>query len=251
MRQIDWNAVACNSVLSQEITNGHAARMRFSRFKASLLGIEPQRRNRNGANKNKVTKSKKEPKTKKEKVEQLIKPDPNATPGIDQETPGTASPKVKNEAVVKREPERTRSDGLPSPAGMLPVSMPEDQMQFHHNRLLTPCSDTDLFATPHRYTTATPASEMLHTHEQSPFDYVPSGHCHVTPDPVSSPWQPSPSYMHFQPQPFDYSSSPPVFCDHQHTIAHQEGFGIAPSAMMPPDLSHASVKHEEGEAHYC
>lgn len=48
-------------MLAQEITNGHAARMRFSRFRASLLGLEPQRRNRTNANsKSRVTKKKKD-----------------------------------------------------------------------------------------------------------------------------------------------------------------------------------------------
>ncbi|KAJ8071533.1 hypothetical protein OCU04_001848 [Sclerotinia nivalis] len=36
--QIDWNKVAHDPVLSQEITNGHAARMRYSRFKKQMDG---------------------------------------------------------------------------------------------------------------------------------------------------------------------------------------------------------------------
>ena len=252
MRQIDWNAVAHNPVLTQEITNGHAARMRYARFRASLLGIEPQRRNRTGTNKSKVTKSKKEAKTKKEKEEQTIKPEPNVTPEVQQETSKTLSPKIKNknETIVKKESELSLSDGLPTPAEILPVSMPENQTQFPHNRLLTPCSDTDIFAASQHFATS-PVNEMLHNHEQSPFDYAGPGHCHVTPDQVSSPWHPSPSYAHFQFQPYEYSATPPVFCDHQHTVAHQEGFGIAPSAMMAPGHSHVPVKHEECDTHFC
>ncbi|THV50107.1 hypothetical protein BGAL_0165g00270 [Botrytis galanthina] len=34
--QIDWNKVAHDPILSQEITNGHAARMRYSRFKKQM-----------------------------------------------------------------------------------------------------------------------------------------------------------------------------------------------------------------------
>lgn len=36
--QIDWNKVARDPILSQEITNGHAARMRYSRFKKQMDG---------------------------------------------------------------------------------------------------------------------------------------------------------------------------------------------------------------------
>ena len=68
--QIDWNEVARNPVLTQEITNGHAARMRFSRFRQQILGLAPQKRNRpSTSGKSRVTKRKREddrPKPKKE-----------------------------------------------------------------------------------------------------------------------------------------------------------------------------------------
>ena len=48
--------MAHDPILAQEITNGHAARMRYSRFKSAMLGLQPQRRNRK--DKNKVAKSK-------------------------------------------------------------------------------------------------------------------------------------------------------------------------------------------------
>ncbi|KAJ4307041.1 hypothetical protein N0V88_000416 [Collariella sp. IMI 366227] len=71
LKDIDWNQVAHNPILTQEITNGHAARMRYSRFRAAMLGLEPQRRNRTNANKSKVSKKKKDetPKPKKEEPE--------------------------------------------------------------------------------------------------------------------------------------------------------------------------------------
>lgn len=66
--------MARNPVLSQEITNGHAARMRFSRFRQQVLGLQPQKRNRTGAgSKSRVTKKKKEddhPRPKKEDEEE-------------------------------------------------------------------------------------------------------------------------------------------------------------------------------------
>ncbi|TEY58856.1 hypothetical protein BOTCAL_0198g00240 [Botryotinia calthae] len=39
--QIDWNKVAHDPILSQEITNGHAARMRYSRFKKQMDNATP------------------------------------------------------------------------------------------------------------------------------------------------------------------------------------------------------------------
>ncbi|KAF7916642.1 uncharacterized protein EAE98_010651 [Botrytis deweyae] len=36
LKDIDWNKVARDPILSQEITNGHAARMRYSRFKKQM-----------------------------------------------------------------------------------------------------------------------------------------------------------------------------------------------------------------------
>ncbi|KAK4144093.1 uncharacterized protein C8A04DRAFT_36929 [Dichotomopilus funicola] len=67
LKDIDWNKVAHNPVLAQEITNGHAARMRYSRFRAAMLGLEPQRRNRTNANKNRVSKKKKDDKPRPKK----------------------------------------------------------------------------------------------------------------------------------------------------------------------------------------
>ncbi|KAI3398143.1 hypothetical protein diail_9765 [Diaporthe ilicicola] len=246
LKDIDWNAVAHNPVLAQEITNGHAARMRYSRFRNSLLNIEPQRRNRAGVNKSKVTKSKKEVKSKNEnEKEQHIKPDPNASPDAHQEEPKAPSPKIKDEALVKNEFQQTPSEACISPADMPPIPLPDTQMQFH-SRLLTPCSDTDLFAVPHAYATS-PGSEVLH-HEPGHYDYAgASAHC--SHEPAS--WQPSPSYSPFAMPSYemDSYSGASAFCDHQHT-AHPEGFGIAPSAMMVPDQSHALVKHEEWDSRF-
>lgn len=45
--QIDWNKVATDPSLTTTITNGHAARMRYSRFKKQMDGTAPVRRPRN------------------------------------------------------------------------------------------------------------------------------------------------------------------------------------------------------------
>lgn len=211
--------------------------MRYSRFRASLLGIEPQRRNRNPNNKSKVTKSKKAPKGKKEK-EEAIKPDPNGAPDTRTDDCNT---NIKSESLVKAEVQPSHIGAGLTPTDQPSVSMAEAQLHFH-NRLMTPCSETDLFGPATGYSTS-PASDMLH-HDQ-PFDYnSAAAAAHCTHDQGS--WQPSPSYSPFPMTAYDLESysAPAAFCDHQHT-PHPEGFGIAPSAMMPPDHSHTPVKHED------
>ncbi|KAI9647194.1 hypothetical protein NHQ30_003577 [Ciborinia camelliae] len=75
LKDIDWNKVARDPILSQEITNGHAARMRYSRFKkqmdsttsmpARLGKVATPRRSR--VEKKKTTKREREPKFKSRK----------------------------------------------------------------------------------------------------------------------------------------------------------------------------------------
>ncbi|TAQ83608.1 hypothetical protein B7494_g8069 [Chlorociboria aeruginascens] len=66
LKDIDWNKVAHDPVLSQEITNGHAARMRYSRFKKQMDGTSATRRPRNPTKRKKV--EKKLPKKKERKM---------------------------------------------------------------------------------------------------------------------------------------------------------------------------------------
>lgn len=245
-KQIDWNKVAHNPILTQEITNGHAARMRYSRFRASLLGIEPQRRNR-GPNKSKVTKSKKDPKGKKEKEDQVTS-ELNAASLARHDDLKTH---IKNEAVVKTEVQRSQShvQSRLTPADLPPISMADSQLHFH-NRLMTPCSDTDLFGPASGFATS-PASDMLH-HDQ-PFDYAgPASVSHCGGAHDHSSWQPSPSYSPFQMAPYEIESysAPGAFSDHHQHTPHPEGYGVAPSAMMAgPDHIHTPVKHEEWDTH--
>lgn len=67
LKDIDWNQVAADPVLMQPITNGHAARMRFARFRTAVNGHEPQKRNRT-ADKSRVTKSKKPSQAKRDSL---------------------------------------------------------------------------------------------------------------------------------------------------------------------------------------
>jgi hypothetical protein len=219
--------------------------MRYSRFRNSLLNIEPQRRNRAGVNKSKVTKSKKEPKVKRDN-EHPIKSDPNVPPDTHEKDSKAPVPKIKDENQVKGELQQTPSEACVAPADVPPTSLPDTQMQFQ-NRLLTPCSDSDLFAMSHGYATS-PASDMLR-HDPGHYDYMgATAHCAHE----SASWQPSPSYSPFAIPSYEmdsYSAPASAFCDHQH-ITHPEGFAIAPSAMMAPDQTPALVKHEEWDSHF-
>ncbi|CAG8952097.1 hypothetical protein HYFRA_00000835 [Hymenoscyphus fraxineus] len=60
LKDIDWNKVANDPVLKKEITNGHAARMRYSRFKKQMegtSGVSRKPRNPNSPRKNKPKKN--------------------------------------------------------------------------------------------------------------------------------------------------------------------------------------------------
>lgn len=226
--------------------------MRYSRFRSSILGLEPQRRNRNTQNKSKVTKSKKDSKSKKEKdresaKDEPIKSEPNTTSNaqVDVDSPLIKKECVKTEA---QQQSHSQADARLTQSEMSTVSMADVQLAFPGNRLLTPCSDTEFFSSAQGYST-NHAGELLH-HDQ-PFDYPgsTSGPCAHEP----SSWQPSPSYSPFQiGAPYDlnnYTAATPGFCDHQQS-PHPEGFGIAPSAMMGPDHLHVPVKHEEWDTHF-
>ncbi|KAM0247360.1 hypothetical protein ACHAQJ_009868 [Trichoderma viride] len=65
LRDIDWDLVAADNVLMEPIANGHAARMRFSRFRATITGHKPSKRGR-PSNKARAAKVKKGVENKKE-----------------------------------------------------------------------------------------------------------------------------------------------------------------------------------------
>lgn len=236
--QIDWNQVAHNPILTQEITNGHAARMRYSRFRQNLLGHQPQRRNRN-PNKSKVAKLKKDAKPKKEKDDAI---------DTCQQDAKNESHQIKPDPIFKTEAQPLPDTRL-TPADLPPVSMADAHMQFQ-NRLLTPCSDTDIFGPAHRFTTS-PVSDLHH--DPTTFDYTAAaaGQC-AGQGPNAwhhqSPYSASP-YLHA----YDlegYTAAPAAFCgEHQHS-PHSENFGIDPSTMMASDSTHVPVKHEEWDTQF-
>ncbi|KAF9877737.1 hypothetical protein CkaCkLH20_04872 [Colletotrichum karsti] len=154
LKDIDWNAVAHDPILSQPITNGHAARMRYSRFRSAMLGIEPQKRNRAAVNKNRVTKSKKEPKPKKEEDSDndRVKPEPGTTNSSSR----TRSPVRVKQELNNQPPYRQQF----TPASMASPPAPECQPTFQP-RLLTPCSD-DMFSAPQNLQFS-PSTNMMGT----------------------------------------------------------------------------------------
>ena len=251
--------MAHDPILAQEITNGHAARMRYSRFRAAMLGLEPQRRNRKDTNKSKVTKTKKEGKNKKlearveEKVEvrgqaAVIKPDPSAAEEktVKDESKASVSPKVK------REPLSTSSDSsdpatLPSNTALggfackssTPLLPPVSQPDFYaqpHSRLLTPCSESDMLTAPQGFG-ASPGGEIIHPDPSFDFPAVHTlGH-----DPIA--WHQGHTYPNFGVG-FDLEAYTTPFYNYQHN--HHLAHGPALPASFPGIEGNHSVMKQEG-----
>ena len=239
--KIDWNQVARNPVLSQEITNGHAARMRYSRFRSALLGLEPMRRNRTTTPKSRVTKSKKDPKPKKNdkaKAEPSASPAPPPSKSRETAPSPTPSPPVP----VSKVKQEVSHHGLedywdsrltprltPGPVqAPMPAPVPNPGMNTPltiQPRLLTPCSDTDVFSP----LAASPASDMLNM----PYDF--------TPPPMHDPaWHQGLAYSPLtSPYPFnDFGAMP---CDHQQ---HPDDFVMVNRSIEDDGDRHLDMKQE-------
>ncbi|CAN8103854.1 unnamed protein product [Discula destructiva] len=239
LKDIDWNQVAHSPILTQPITNGHAARMRYSRFRQTIMGHDPKPRNRNSA-KSKVTKSKKESKSKKDKDEQ-IKPEPSLALEAHQHDPATESSQIKNEILIKTESQPPRTDARLTPADV-PSNPPVIDAHIHYqNRLLTPCSDSDIFGPTHTGFATSPLSRFQ---QDQPFNYAGAASPCAGHDPNM--YQPSPSPLSlFQ---FDiecYNGSTYGGQQHPQHTSQLENFALSPSEMMASASSHAPVKHED------
>ncbi|EFE37410.1 hypothetical protein TRV_07943 [Trichophyton verrucosum HKI 0517] len=107
--QIDWNLVASQL----EITNGHAARMRFSRFRQHMEG------NTTSARSPRAKKSKAETaKSKKAMFDEPVK-------GKERSPTGSASPTVKKEPEPPVKPEPAFQVGMSEPASVSPPPPPQ------------------------------------------------------------------------------------------------------------------------------
>ncbi|KAG5977861.1 hypothetical protein E4U55_006473 [Claviceps digitariae] len=117
LKDIDWNQVAQDPVLMQPITNGHAARMRYSRFRATVTGHEPQKRSPRHGDKSRVSKPSK---------------------------PCKREGSSKKEVIIKSE----SGLSLSSLAQFSPLSLAPLYNDDFSSRLLTPCSDDMAYACP-------------------------------------------------------------------------------------------------------
>lgn len=147
--QIDWQQVADQL----DITNGHAARMRYSRFKQQMEGVPPTaRKARNTAPRQKKAKPDKSDKKDKKQTDEhqgtIFKvekeEDMDLMPGVE--------PTVKEEHIVKAEPViKTEvggeEDGTWSPDGSADIGemqqMSLDPMAFVDHTYLQPYSSVE------------------------------------------------------------------------------------------------------------
>lgn len=114
LKTIDWNAVAA----AMEITNGHAARMRFSRFKQHMEGVPTQPRTPR-------TKTEKKEKKEKEGLEKPVKKGikRDADGDVKEETPGEFG--LLGEGRIKVEKEMDAIGEGPGMSGMRELQMAE------------------------------------------------------------------------------------------------------------------------------
>ncbi|KAI1809493.1 hypothetical protein GGS20DRAFT_596150 [Poronia punctata] len=240
LKDIDWNKVAHDPILSQPITNGHAARMRYSRFRSAMLGLEPTRRNRTGPPKSKVTKSKKDTRTRRE---DSVRPGSSAAASPADSAPEPPQPaphRIKQENAHYGYNSRLTPALTPGPVSGAPTSAANPALL--QNRFLTPCSDTDPFP-PSPAMAPSPASEMIHS--QGPFGFHSTAyHDHH----VDAAWAPGTSYFAAA-YPFDEYS--PIPCGHQqyhHTPHPQEHMSMA-NQSIEAEPERVYVKREDMNRH--
>ncbi|GAW15021.1 hypothetical protein ANO14919_044290 [Xylariales sp. No.14919] len=234
LKDIDWNKVAHDPILAQEITNGHAARMRYSRFRTAMLGLEPTKRNRPGPPKSRVTKSKKDSKNKKGESVKSESSTPGSPHTASPEPPQPTSRKIKQENSSYTYNNRMTPALTPSPVSMPTAAVPSTTMI--QNRFLTPCSDTDTFvASP--VMAPSPASDMLHS--QNSFDF--HAPC---PDHIDPAWPQGTSYFAAA---YPYEDYTNTACDHQHFqhSLHAQCQLSLPSQSIESDIEHTNVKRED------
>ncbi|KAI1461079.1 hypothetical protein F4805DRAFT_312929 [Annulohypoxylon moriforme] len=235
LKDIDWTKVAHDPILGEgkRITNGHAARMRYSRFKSSMLGLEPTRRNRTGQPKSRVTKSKREPRSKKD--------------GSFKCEPTPDSPELHDS--IETPPPRIKQEGSPYPPSFDsrltprltpgPGSMPppmQNPSGVIQPRLLTPCSDLDMFS-PSPTLMSSPNSDMITSHNSFEFRGSP---CPDHNDPM---WASVPPYPAYSPSyPYDEYGNGPYH--HTHMPLNQQVHLGLPSQQIEPNEDWVDVKRE-------
>ncbi|KAL1884343.1 hypothetical protein VTK73DRAFT_37 [Phialemonium thermophilum] len=250
--------------------------MRYSRFRAAMLGLEPQRRNRADPNKCRVSKTKKETKTKKS--ERDVKLELSSLAESPEHKSEPPSPRVKQEAlpmkVELRRPE-TPGSGLvdkkqfalpsePSPVELVsssvspvgvaavPPSVPAALESFtpvsgthphSYSRYLTPRSDSEVLAAATSVPPFFPVSPSdIMTREYSTFDFP--GLSHYGQDHHSA-WHhglahPDPSAT------YRMGSPTMTYCEHQHDLSSMvTNESTVPNLLYEGDGSSLHLKHDQ------
>ncbi|KAK1972094.1 hypothetical protein LZ32DRAFT_653630 [Colletotrichum eremochloae] len=249
LKDIDWNAVAHDPILAQPITNGHAARMRYSRFRSAMLGLEPQKRNRAAAaNKNRVTKNKKEqkpPKKEEDSENERVKPEPGTLESIRHH----AEARPRSPVRVKQEHRQPSYRQQFTPTSMASPAATECQPTFQP-RMLTPCSD-DMFSAPHNLQFS-PSATLMSAHPT--FDLPQAMSCAHEQDQHHhdhdhSAWAPSPIYSAFDAAYDIEGFGVGALCDHQHVQGHTDDMHGSPTlgSLMS---EHMNIKNEHWDAQF-
>ncbi|KAI0518311.1 hypothetical protein F5B22DRAFT_645077 [Xylaria bambusicola] len=235
LKDINWEQVAHDPILAQPITNGHAARMRYSRFKSAMLGLEPTKRTRPTSPNSKVTKSKRTSKPKKQATVKSESTTLESPHDASSESPSSTSQKIKQESVYNY---NNRMTPALTPG---PVSVPSTTISntaMLQNRFLTPVSDTDVFAAS-PIMASTPTTDMMHS--QAHFDFQASSY----PDNVDSTWAHGTSHFTAA-YPFDEYTNTGTY-EHAHlqpSLHPQYSLGL-PSQSIENDIEPADVKRED------
>ncbi|OTB12901.1 hypothetical protein K445DRAFT_25032 [Daldinia sp. EC12] len=238
LKDINWELVAKDEVLDRPITNGHAARMRFSRFRSAIQGSEPTKRNRTGQAKNRVTKAKKDPKEKRDgriKLENALQslPESSATP----ESSETPAPEIKQERVPYDFGDRFTPRLTPGPSNTISAaSVLQNNYGVIQPRFLTPCSDNDFFS-PSPALTSSPVGDMITS--QNSFNFRDSP-CPERPDPM---WPSVPHYPTYgASSSFDEFRSSP--CEQSYPHSHAQAHRGLPYRTIEVEEDYVDVKTE-------
>ncbi|KAI4869038.1 hypothetical protein F4820DRAFT_60128 [Hypoxylon rubiginosum] len=239
LKDIDWNRVAHDPVLTQQITNGHAARMRYSRFRSSILNLEPTRRNRTSQPRSRVTKSKKEAKGKKDEI---VKSESVPPSSMSPEPPLAQDSREGTATIIKQESSPYSFDYRLTPRLTPgPTSAMSHTPGLIQPRLLTPCSDGDGYS-PSPSLTSSPVGDLINP--QSSFDYR-SSPCPERPDPM---WSQVPSFPTFGATTYSfdaYENGSCEPCEHPH-MHHQSAANLGlPTQSIESEGDYIVVKHED------
>ena len=154
--EIDWNAVA--SELG--ITNGHAARMRYSRFKMQMEGKPPAPRKPRSA----------APRNKKPKPQKLSKPEakdegPSPVKAETEQMDGV-EPAVKTEPVIKAEPGLEHMGIIPEQSN-IGYDGPSYQKSYEPRASLIRNGVADMTTTPNLFQEQVSSAYGGHIHQLS------------------------------------------------------------------------------------